>query len=484
MKIEISGIATGTVYFMVAQLVFMVSGYIINVGVGRLLGPAMYGIFGVVIALMTVLNVFMTAGIPQSASKLISEGRSVGDVKKSAVKMQSLLTFIVFVAYLGLAGFIAAAFGDVSLTPHIQLSALLIPMYGFSAIYLSFFNGEGRFEQQAALTTLCSIIKVVSVFGLIFAGFGVFGAILGYGLGQIAGFVWAFLIYRGINGKAGLEKEMIKFATPVILFSMVSAFLMSADLFFVKALMANNTQAGIYTAASTLGRIPYYILVALGISIFPAISKATSSKNHELTKKYIRNSMRYLVLLLAPITLLISATSGQLVKMFYTSIYVSAGDPLAIQCIGFAFMTLFTVLNSVIMGSGRPKVSAAITVTLIPIAVISNIMLIPVYGLSGAATATLIMGIVGFVLSAGYVKQRFGALIPLASTVKIITASLVVFIIAYYAKLGGLLLVAEYAALLALNFGILWLLREVNRDDLKLISKMPGIGLLSRMIPE
>ncbi|MEA1999447.1 MAG: oligosaccharide flippase family protein [Euryarchaeota archaeon] len=56
----------GTIYLMAAQAAFVASGYAIHIGLARLLGPSEYGIYAVVISLMTMVNLILTTGIPQA----------------------------------------------------------------------------------------------------------------------------------------------------------------------------------------------------------------------------------------------------------------------------------------------------------------------------------------------------------------------------------------------------------------------------------
>ena len=62
----------GTIYLMFAQAVFVASGYAIHIGLARLLGPSDYGIYAVVISLMTMVNLILTTGIPQAVSKCVA----------------------------------------------------------------------------------------------------------------------------------------------------------------------------------------------------------------------------------------------------------------------------------------------------------------------------------------------------------------------------------------------------------------------------
>ena len=89
--------------------------------------------------------------------------------------------------------------------------------------------------------------------------------------------------------------------------------LMNIDLLFVKAMVIDNAKTGFYTSATTLARTPYFIFIALSATLLPSISKSIANNDFKLTNKYINQSLRYLLLLLIPGTLLVSATS----KNFY-----------------------------------------------------------------------------------------------------------------------------------------------------------------------
>ena len=53
----------GTLYLMIASAIFLVSSYVVHFGLGRHLGPEDYGLFGVVLALMTTINLAVPPNI-------------------------------------------------------------------------------------------------------------------------------------------------------------------------------------------------------------------------------------------------------------------------------------------------------------------------------------------------------------------------------------------------------------------------------------
>jgi len=461
--------AKGTFYLIIANAVFALVGYIIHFWLGRYLGPAEYGVFGVVIYLMTTVNMFITSGFPQSASKYIAEDYSrAGSIVRDANKVQLVFCAILFGLYFGLSGVIAGLFDDSSLIPYIRISALAIPVYALFSIYSAgYLNGLRRFGRQALASIGDSIIKLAAVFGLVLLGLGVGGAIAGYIIAAIAGFVlaWKFLNPVKKSTSDFGWKKLVEFGIPATLFAATFFLLMNIDLFAVKAIGGGEAETGYYTSATTISRVPYFLFSGLAMTLLPSISRSTSSGNTELTRSYIRQSMRYMLMALIPVVLLISATSTDLLTLVYSSLYVEAAGALSILVFGLGLLSVFFVLANVIMGSGRPKVTLGMALPMIGVDIALNTFLIPRYGLVGASWATTITGFLGMCAAVAYVLWRFKALVSLKSLGRICLSSVVVYLIGLQVSVSPSLLPLVYIGLLILYAGILLLTKELTRED-------------------
>ena len=250
---------------------------------------------------------------------------------------------------------------------------------------------------------------------------------------------------------------------------------MSVDLFVVKAMIGNDVEVGYYTSATTISKVPYYLFAGLAMTLLPSISQAVVSNDHELTKSYIRQSMRYMLMLLVPGVLLISATSVELVTLVYSSQYVEAGGALSILAFGTGLLTLFYVLAYIVMGSGKPWIILIVALIAVGICVTLNILLIPEYGLTGAAWATTITGIVCATIIATYILFRFKTLTTPLSLVRIAIASVAIYLIAYYVSIPLVCLPLLYIGLFALYTGLLIITRELTGKDLTIVRNiLPG----------
>jgi len=466
-----TGMGRGTLYLMVAAGVFLVSGYVIHFWLGRYLGPEKYGLFGIVLALMTIADLLLISGWPQGASKYIAEDNArLGSIVRTGTRLQVVVSLIVFALVIGLAGFIADWLGDPALTTYIRISAFVVPFYALRAIYSDgYLNGLKQFGKQAKVRIWSSIVKVAAVFALVSVGLGVKGAILGYLVAALLGFVLA-LRYLGRVQRSPTSfqySKLLRFGLPATLFAATLLLIMNVDLFAVKAIAPGPASAGYYTSAATLARLPYFLFAALGLTLLPSISRATSTNNTELAASYIRESMRYMLMLLLPVMLLISATSTDLLTLVYSPRYVEAAEPLSILAFGLGFLSVFLVLAHIIMGSGRPGVVLGMAVLLVGTDIGLNILLIPRYGLEGAAWATTITGFLGMCAAAIYVLWRFGALVNARALGKILLAAGVIYAIALQVSVSPPWLPLIYIGLLALYGGTLWLIKGLGRDDLE-----------------
>jgi len=118
-----------------------------------------------------------------------------------------------------------------------------------------------------------------------------------------------------------------------------------------------------------------------------------------------------------------------------------------------------------------------VALMLVPINVVLNLTLIPIYELKGAALATTITAFIGLVIAASYVFKGFGALVSPISFVRISVASLIIYFVAISYPLSGVLLVANYMLLFSVYLGLLWVSKEINKEDIEVVKNMIPIPI-------
>lgn len=459
----------GAAYLAVSQTILIALGYVTHVLVGKIGGPPLYGVYGVVLSLMTILNMLLTLGIPVAASKETAEDEeNSGGVFVSAVRLQLFFALVLSLGTLLLAGVIAELLNDEKLVPILRFTALIYPATALYSLLSNYFNGLHAFSAQARLTVLYALCKLAGSVGLLFLFRSVPGALSGFIIGGLTaaaiGLPQALTTVRGHIRALIPMRRLFVFAGSFVGMSIALQILMSLDLFLVKRLLADDTLVGYYNAAVTIARIPYFILQGLGFVFLPSVARLFKEQA-EAGRAFIREVFRYLFLLLLPIATLASATSKALVTLFFSTSYQPAARPLTLLSVALGLFSAFYLLSTIAAGAGKPRVPLVISWLLIPGAAALGFVLIPRYHLQGAALTTISIAALGTIALAIFMYRRFRLTFPLATLARGVAATAVAVAPTYLVSPPTILLPGWYL-LLFLAYGLtLVALGEIRRTD-------------------
>ncbi len=459
--------AKGIIYIMLSRFIWILSGFTIHIVLGRFWGPKLYGIYGIILSLISVNFIILGNGIRQAITKFIASDLTLaGAIKTTGLKIQIIFSLAIGTALFCFSGSIASLLGDSTLTNYIRLSALTIPPTAMVAVYIGSLEGTKQFKQSAIISMIYSFLKMTFIVLPVLFGLKVYGAIIGLILSVLFATLVAGYFCRGqLNDGYFAPAVLIKFAVPVTLFFIAIALLMHIDILIVKSILADDTKVGYYTSAQNVSRVVYFLFAAFSIVLLPSISNSIANNDLQLTKKYINHSLRYMLMLLAPIALIMSATSRQLITLLYSTAYVEAAYPLSILVFGISFLSITLALSTIMQGCGNPKRPLAIFSILVPLDVCLLLLLIPRLELLGAALATSITCFTGTVISCIYIYKQFKTLLSISSLLKITLASSVTYIVAKNVSFSAALLPIYYPILFFLYFLILFILKEINSED-------------------
>lgn len=468
------GIVKGSAYIVLSQVVLSLCGYIVNFGLGRYFGPELYGTYGVLVAILLILNLIITYGAIQAISKYVSENRKLdATIKRKALKLQIVVAIIFFSIFFFGSGIIANLFNDPGLKPYLQVIAVIIPLLSINSVYAGFFNGSHRFKDQANQLIIYSVLRLVLIAVLVLL-FSLMGVVIAIILAQLASLAYGFMFSKPKSKEiySFKIKKLIYFMLPVTIFTGMFTLMMSLDLFMLKAMSLSSALVGYYNAAAVITRIPYLMLSSLAFVLLPTISSSIAGKTKNKTKKLINRSMRYVLIILVPGTLIASATSKNLVSLFYKSTYLPASQPFSILIFGVAMLTIFYLNSTIINAAGRPKIPMALVIVLSVVCFLLNLALIPVLGAIGAAFATTITALLGVIATSTWIYKKFGAIIRMRSFLKIVLCSLLVYAIALSINLNKFLLPLEYLALFGIYFILLFLMRGITKEDFRILKTL------------
>src|SRR3989344_7675326 len=87
---------TGAISLVLSQAAILVFGYATHLWIGRVLGPATYGVYGVVLSIQTIFGIFLTLGIPMAVSRFVAQDEEhAQSIVRQALRIQTWLAAIV-----------------------------------------------------------------------------------------------------------------------------------------------------------------------------------------------------------------------------------------------------------------------------------------------------------------------------------------------------------------------------------------------------
>ncbi len=393
-----SKLKTSFIILVIAEFTYNISSYVVNMGLGRILGVANYGRYSLVIGFTTMIILLAGRSVPTAMMKRISE--NIGNwpriraIRRSAAFLQIIIITSLTIIFYVLAPLIAQAFNDTTLTPLFKISALVIPAFAISSFHVLYFNGLKYFKAMTTMKIARGIFRIAWIIGLAYIT-GLNGAIYGSILAPLSVFIVAIIIemffIKKEESKYTYKKEsyshkkILAYAGGFILFLIFYEFYIRADMYLIKTITGSDVNTGLYNAAFTIALIPYYVMFALTFILFPTMSDLAKKKDHHQIRDLLKKVIAFLFVILIPSAIIIAIMPEFLITMFFGDKFISAAPLIPLLLGGTIFITIFFVLASVFNGADMTRIPASITVIALISGISANIHFLPIYGITATA---------------------------------------------------------------------------------------------------
>ena len=476
----------GALFLVGAQAVFVTSSYALHMVLARLLGPAAYGIYGVVFNLLSVLFVLVNTGVPQAAARYVSADPGQAEqIRRHSLRLQAATSLAIGAVYALASAPVAWLLADPTLVPYLQLSAIAIPSYALYSLWAGYLGGLHLFLRQAGVIALYGTSKMLAVCLLAYA-WGVTGALVGLALAPLGAILVALWLTPRLQGSGEgnvTARTLLGFAGPFTVFAVCAETLTMLDLFLAKAFVGDDVAVGYYTAASTIARVPYFLFIGLATAVLPAVARAVASGDQERTEHIVKQALRVVVLVAVPGIAFVTVAARPLINLLYSSAYAPAAVQLPLLAAGMSLAALFRVCASLESGAGRERTGMVVGLLALVVGLGTGIWLTKAYGLTGAALTNLLMGAVASALALALLARRHPRALPVLTVVRSVLAVLPATALAAMlpTSMAGMLAglaVGGSSYLLALV-----LVGEVGRDDIRLVLSILPNRVAGRLRP-
>lgn len=386
-----------------AKLVTTVVAIVSTPIIVRLLGPSEFGDYAVFLSIFTLYMIPVSSGITEGVQKFVAEHRESTHWQEDVIRFYLVLavsTVIVAVTVLlaiTAAGVPAWSFGP-EFTVYFYLLAVFVLVAQFRALCYHTVLGFGLEPISESLNIVRKIATVGLGIWLLLLGYGVAGMILGHIVSNlIVTVIAAIVILRRISVRGLLSsssesfpvRELLSFNALNIVLVLLLMSLYHVDIVMIRAL-AGSEMTGYYKAALQLAEYLWIVPIALQLLLLHSSSTLWSEgRTAEITSIATRIT-RYTVLLVGVMAIGVGVLADRFVPLYYGSEFTAAIIPLLLLLPGTVGFAVARPLQAISQGSGQLRTLIIATGIGAALNLVLNSVLIPFYGMHGAAVATSI----------------------------------------------------------------------------------------------
>lgn len=353
-----SGFGRGILLLASANGVYVLAGYLSTTLLARLLDPAAFGSFGLVMGWITLLTALLVKGLGTSIAREVAAG-VVEPATAWRAGAGAGLRLGVALAVVGVAvsPAVARLFDSPEHVEQYVIGALGAITFGANAVLLAWPTGTRDYARQALTQGVYAIARLVLVLaGGAYAGLG--GAVVGYVLAPLVACVPLLVRHPAATGAVAAARSRILSATvPVALTSLAVTSYFVVDVFALGAVTEGGSSAvGVYVAYGTIAHVPFFLLQATSVAMVPAISGAADAARSLAVRRTLSDS---LVLLAGP-TLLLAVAGDAAARLVFGAEYHIDQVLVAPLAVATAAVTVMAALVAVDVAHGQLRMALAI----------------------------------------------------------------------------------------------------------------------------
>ncbi len=387
---------------------------LLRIVLGKELGPSGLGLYTLVFTIYIFGMHFAAFGIGVALTKYLAEFddnllRIKGFVSCGlfgSIISGSMMGVLMYL----LSGIIAIQFfhspGMVDL---LKITAFCFPFIAMQKAVIGALNGLRKMKWFAIVNIAQHVsVMIVSIVLVVLLDMGVRGAVIGFVAPTIVVGALSLILIRkyfstSLTNISTVLKEVLWFGFYIVLANSIGMINVQIDSLMVGHFMS-ETDVGYYAVAIIFVEGLRLIPDSVQRITTPTIANYYGKQEYEKIHELMKNSM----LKVLAITILISFTLislGQfLIELLFKEEFLSAYYPLLILLVGYSFYAPVLSISGALAGIGKVALMSKLSFICALMNTILNILLIPKYGITGAAIATSISLIITASLKLYFIK--------------------------------------------------------------------------------
>jgi len=379
----------------------------------RYLGPHASGQYQFVLSFVTIFGIIVDFGIQQYVIKKISEQPSQAkQYFHNFLAVEAVLVVLIYGAIVGV-GWLGHY--ETPVFRAIMVAGLGTALNGLTYPFLAVMSSFYDLKKVAFINFLNSVINVGIIFIAIYSGLGIVFLASNQ---VIFAFLGLILYYQFIKahlprpdiGRAivsldrNLVKSIFKAALPFALLVGFSTVYNRIDVVLITHFLG-YTETGFYAAAYKFFDLLGFFPAVVSHSLYPVFASLMARRAVPEIRLTLERYLRFLIAIAIPMAVGGMLLSKEIIMVMAGPEYVSAAPTLAILVWAPAVLFVYIPVNSLVI-SQLTKFAVIVTGANVIFNVAGNLLLLPRFGIRGAAAMTIVSELIQGVFYFYFVRKK------------------------------------------------------------------------------
>ena len=468
--------------------------------VSRYLGPADYGLIALGYAILNIGILFSLLGLNEGVSRYVphflekKEPTKIKGTILAAIKVSLLISTIICSILIIFSKEIAVGiFHSEKFIPILIVFSLTIPFFVLIILFNSFVLSFKKPEYNLFGYTLGKhFINLILIIIFVYLGSSILQISLIYLFTTIFSVIlFLFFIQKKIFpfliSKLPAKydyKSLLKFSWPLFLSGFFSIVLGWTDTIFL-GFLKTNYEVGIYNIALPLAAAQYIFLAMFSRIFYPIMVQLHTRKDYEGISKLYSTLLRWIFAFSFPFFLILVLFPKRILSILYGSEYVVGSTVLVILSVAYFIEIMMGPTAEALMTFNKTRFIMLLNIATSIMNVALNLLLIPFYGMIGAAFSTGISLIFRKIMMIIRLRNKLNFFSESKYIIKYFSAGIlsigfVHLILNRIGSYGVILLLLSFVSFMLIYFILLLLLRAFSKEDLMImgaIEKKLGLNL-------
>ena len=446
--------------------------------IARLISTSQMGLIAILSLILGLAQLIAPLALPSAIVRFVAEELARGQRQNgAAIFYKSTIISIAISAIMGAACFIlASSLSAAFSTQPIVFQLLAIDIFLTAGLIQTASNalvGAQRFREYSLVTIAYMALRNMLIVALLLVFHDFSWLVLAWVISDLLYvFMMGIFVVRAL-GPPTFEsslKRLLRFSLPLMPGNSAGF----AYGWYDRALVLPYTslaELGIYNATLTAFGVLSGISGGIATALYPAYAEIQTSKGKPGLQDAIHVASRYVSFIAIPLALGLVATAKPALSLFVGSTVRARSTALQIMTLFFALTVVGNAFASIFLLLGETATASVATTASVAASIVTALLLLPTFGISGAAISRGVGMLVSFILTLALVRRRIRLSFDLEALWKSFAASIAMAIIVWLTQyvFYNRLLLPAYIIVGAVTYLIgLRLLRALRPADIQL----------------